>query len=184
MKSTNDWDLLEKVLTEIIKNSRRPDYLDHAITTREWLLKLEPTATEELKMSAFGHDIERCFFAKMIEVADEPYLSYKTRHAQRCADILSSLMLGMGFSQESAEKVHHYVSLHEEGGDRECDLIRDADSLSFMSNNLPHYLEENGKKRTAEKVSFMYNRASDRAKELIKTMGVLTNNLELAKSIT
>lgn len=172
MTNPNNWDRLERTLITIIKNSRRPDYLDHAITTKEWLLKLDPTATEELKISAFAHDIERCFFAKMVDVADEPYMSYKTRHAQRCADILSSLMLGMGFSQESAEKVHHYVSLHEEGGDKECDLIRDADSLSFMSNNLTRYLENNGKDRTAEKVAFMYNRASDKAKGLIKGMGV------------
>lgn len=173
----NDWMLLEQKLTKLIQNSRRPDYISHAITAREWLLKLYPQASEELKMAAFGHDIERCHFERMTQLENEEYLPYKDRHAQRCADILTAIMFGMDFSNESLNKVHHLVSLHEKGGDFEADLIRDADSLSFMSNNLLGFWAKR-KDDTEEKVRFMYGRASQEAKLLMRNIDY-TYNLEL-----
>jgi hypothetical protein len=164
----NKWTKIEQLLTNLIKTSRRPDYLEHALTTRDWLIKLYPKATKEMKLAAFAHDIERCFFEKMIPVEQEDYLPYKNRHAFRCADILAGIMLGLDFPEETIKKVHYLVRLHEVGGDFEADLIRDADSLSFMSNNLAGYFAKDGEERTIAKIKFMYGRASAKAKEFIQ----------------
>ncbi len=79
-------------------------------------------------------------------------------------------MFGLEFDSTYIKTVYHLVSLHEVGGDVESDLIRDADSLSFMSNNLPRYLSKNGRDAAKEKVKYMYDRASEKAKELIDSI--------------
>lgn len=175
----NKWAKLEQILKYLIKISRRPDYIEHAVTSREWLLKIEPNAGEELKMAAFAHDIERCVINKMPRIENEEYMQYKTRHAQRSADILSGIMIGLEFHSDIIERIHDLVRLHEIGGYYEADLVRDADSLSFMSNNLPGYFSKNGKDKTIEKVKFMYSRASEKAKKLIRNIDYKGELLEV-----
>lgn len=169
-----DWKKLRKIIKKFIKDSRRPDYITHAESTERWLLELDPKANEEQKLAAFAHDFERCFFTRIEDVdygdAKEPYLQYKKRHAQRCADMVSCLMMGLEFPMESIKEVNHIILHHKEGGDYKTDLMRDADSLSYMENNLPGYYEKNGEDRTIEKVKFMYSRASNSTQKMIRDL--------------
>lgn len=164
------WGNLKILLERIISKSRKPDYITHAESTLSWLLKLEPESTQEMQISAFAHDIERCWFEKMIEVENESYINFKIRHSQRGADIISGMMICLDFTLASVKKVHYLISNHEIGGDREADLIRDADSLSFFEDNLPEYYKKAGKEETQRKITFMYNRNSDKAKKLVTTI--------------
>ncbi len=166
----NNWRKLKTLLEKIIPESRRPDVILHAENTLAWLLKLEPIATQEMQLAAFAHDIDRCWFEKMLEVDNEGYIDYKRRHSQRGADIVSAMMMALEFPLESTKRVHYLISNHEFGGDEEADLIRDADSLSYFENNLPGYFERGGKEATQIKIKFMYDRASDKAKALVKSI--------------
>lgn len=167
---TKKWDILKELLIKIIAESRRPDYIGHATTTEAWLIKLFPKATPELKMAAFAHDIERCWCTPLFPIQDEEYTKYKQRHAYHCADLVSAMMVALEFPMDTTKHVHHLISMHEVGGDTETDLLRDADSLSYFDNNLHGYYVKNGKEETQKKILFMYTRASDKAKDLIKTI--------------
>lgn len=164
----NKWQKLEEQLSKLIRNSSRSDYLKHAVGTREWLVKLFPDATQEMKLAAFGHDIERCFFEKTKQYANESYIDYKMRHARRSADILVSMMVALNFEWDECSKVYYLVTNHEGGGSTETDYIRDADSLSFFFDNFSAYFDKKGREQTIEKVKFMYERTSENTKQLIK----------------
>ncbi len=166
----NSWHQLKTLLVKIISDSRRPDYINHAENTLKWLLVLDPKASKEAQLAAFAHDMDRCWFAKMAQVENEPYLDYKIRHSQRGADIVSAMMIALEFHPDSVQKVHYLISNHEIGGNTEADTVRDADSLSFFENNLPVYYERRGKEATQTKIRFMYSRASEKAKKLVGTV--------------
>lgn len=44
--------------------------------------------------------------------------------------------------------------------------------------NIPSYLKRNGKKRTKQKIQFMYNRLSPKAKEMVNQIRFLNKKIE------
>ena len=72
---------------------------------------------------------------------------------------------------ELAKKVRHLISRHEVGGDKEQDLIRDADSISFLENLVDSFIKEKvpdfGFEDVKKKFQWMFDRiGSDKAKQL------------------
>jgi hypothetical protein len=65
------------------------------------------------------------------------------------------------------EKVKHLVLFHEIGGDEETNLLRDADSISFFEDNLEYYFETFGSEKTDFKIKYMYDRVSNKAKDIV-----------------
>lgn len=62
------------------------------------------------------------------------------------------------------------VSKHEEGGNADQNLLKDADSISFFENNVPIFLniaKKIGKEKVKQKFDWMYNRiTSKKAKQI------------------
>lgn len=100
----NKWVNLKSLLEKIISESRRPDYITHAQNSLDWLLKLEPNATQEMKLAIFAHDMDRCWFEKMTQVENEEFIDYKIRHSHRGADIVSAMMMTLEFPIESIKE--------------------------------------------------------------------------------
>ena len=72
------------------------------------------------------------------------------------------------YSEDSINKVKKMVKNHEIGGDEETDQLRDADSITYFELNIFTYLRDRGFEKTKNKIKFMYERASDKARSLIK----------------
>jgi len=65
------------------------------------------------------------------------------------------------------------ISKHEEGGNDDQNLLKDADSISFFENNVPLFLtkhvSEVGKEKVKEKFDWMFNRiTSEKAKQIAR----------------
>ena len=60
--------------------------------------------------------------------------------------------------------------MHEEGGDPESDILRDADSIAYFDYNIPGYMKINGEERTKKKIKWMFERMSPEAQEKVKTI--------------
>ena len=58
----------------------------------------------------------------------------------------------------------YLVENHEDGGDEEANIIRDADSLSYFEDNFDGYLKECGVERAKRKVEYMFGRMSENGK--------------------
>jgi kynurenine formamidase len=112
----------------------------HLTRTLDWVLELDPRASEALQVAAVTHDIERAF-----PDADAPWDSardwsspdYNRWHQDRCADMVAAWLAEQGAPADVAAHTEALVRVHEEGGDEEADVLQAADSLSFLETMVP-----------------------------------------------
>lgn len=174
--------MLEKVKQFVEESFKRgvnfhPGQLVHFDRTVHWLRVLKPDADEAMLIAAYAHDIARAFrdgdanaTFRNKEFNDPEYLK---EHQQQGAKIISDFLRNNNYPEDKVQLISEMVSHHEVGGDENSDLLMDADSLSFMENNVPLFIdkiEKLGKDKILSKISWMYNRiSSERARELAKS---------------
>jgi hypothetical protein len=113
---------------------------DHLVRTRDWLLVLDPKASEALRLAAVTHDMERHFPGGPVEdLANPPEANteYRRLHSQRSAEIVGDWLAGEGAAEELVDDVRRLILAHEVGGRLDEDLVQAADSLSFLEVNAP-----------------------------------------------
>jgi hypothetical protein len=112
----------------------------HLLRTEDWLLELDPDASERLRLAAVLHDIERAFPAPGTDwdsARDWDNPVYNRWHQDRCADIAANWLREQGASDELVDGVEALIRVHEDGGWPEADLLQAADSLSFLDTLTP-----------------------------------------------
>jgi hypothetical protein len=136
----------------------------HLVRARDWLLELEPDASEALKIAALTHDIERNFPGGPSQRADVPAndRSYRDAHQARSVEILSSWLVEQGRS-DLVEAVSDAVGTHEWGGSPGADLVQAADSIAFLeitAREAPGWVSEGrySRERTVDQIKWMYTR--------------------------
>jgi len=148
----------------------------HFDRTVYWLQQLKPDADEAFLIAAIAHDIERA--ARMNKEgfgrAQKGFLDKDelTHHQEKGAEIIADFLKENNVEENLVSRVRHLVSKHEVGGDADQNLLKDADSLSFVENNAEIFLsrlDKLGYDSVKEKFDWMYDRISDpRAKEIAK----------------
>ena len=150
--------------------------LVHFERTVYWLKLLKPDADEAMQIAAYAHDIARGFRQtdsaetfKHREFNDPEYLK---EHQENGAEIISKFLNENNYPEEKICLIHNMITHNEIGIDEESKLLMDADSLSFLENNLSHFIDQiakQGKDKIKNKITWMYDRIhSDRAKEIAK----------------
>jgi Domain of unknown function (DUF4202) len=112
----------------------------HLLRTEDWLVTLDPEASEALRIAAVLHDIERAFPAPGTDwdsARDWDNPEYNRWHQDRCADIAGRWLWDQGASEDLVTEVQALVRVHEDGGWPEADLLQAADSLSFLDTLTP-----------------------------------------------
>lgn len=142
----------------------------HAEDTRRWLLRLKPDADEGLRIAALGHDIERATHDRVRRADYEDYDDFKAAHARRSARILKPLLTQAGLQQCAIVRICTLVELHESGGTPESDLLMEADSLSFFTNNLSAYLGREGETEALRRCRWGILRLSERGRDLLAAL--------------
>jgi hypothetical protein len=106
----------------------------HLARTREWLLEVDPEASQALRLAALTHDIERNFPGGPIQDRTGPWddPGYNRAHAERSARIVGEWLVEQGAERELVASVEDLILLHETGGSPEADLLQAADSISFL----------------------------------------------------
>ena len=174
MHSSQDFGKLKSEILRLLSVAEFDLEEAHAKDTLAWVKKIDLSASEPLQIAALAHDIERAVKPMVKRKAGEAHPSYKRRHAQRSARILAELMAKHGYKDEFIKRTCSLVEMHEVGGSREADILRDADSISFFSCNIEWYYKYKDKNLDVvrHQVQYKYSRASSRAKELIKTIKI------------
>lgn len=159
--------VIKRIESTVARSSVAEDPV-HSKNTLEWLLKLKPDADEALQIAALGHDIERAMQQRKIRRENFPdYDRFKAAHASNSAEILKEIMLECGVEDETLiQEVYDLVCRHEVGGDRRCDLLKDADGISFFEVNLPFYYQRNGPEETKRRCLWGYRRLSEKVKKI------------------
>src|SRR5215207_1559324 len=107
----------------------------HLVRTLEWVERLDPGASEALRVAALVHDAERAFPDAASgwnarDHWDSP--AYRRWHQDRSAEIAADWLDGQGADPALVSAVRALVAAHEDGGWPEADLLQAADSLSFL----------------------------------------------------
>jgi hypothetical protein len=153
----------------------------HLLRTEDWVVELEPDASERLRLAAVLHDIERAFpdsETSWISARDWDNAVYNRWHQDRSADIAGRWLRDRGAPEDLVEGVDALIRVHEDGGWPEADVLQAADSLSFLETLAPLVVGwiESGKatpERGAAKVRSSIDRIKPdmtRARELAEPM--------------
>lgn len=172
--------LLEKVREFVVESFVKIDKssnIKHLERTAYWIKQLRPDADEALLIAAMSHDIERAFRQANMEelrkdtgVLDKEFLR---RHQEGSAQIMVVFLEKCRANKDLVAKVKKLITHHEEGGDDEQNLLKDADSISFFENDIPTFLTkvvaEIGREKVKKKFDWMYGRiTSAKAKQIVK----------------
>jgi hypothetical protein len=150
----------------------------HFLRTVDWLKELKPDADEALHVAAIAHDIERAFRKKdvsdKIESIGFTDVNFYRPHEERGSEIIADFLKDQKVNDSFIERVRMLVSRHEEGGNDDQNLLKDADSISYFETNIPHFLKripELGKEKIRDKFDWMFNRiSSKKAKQIAKPL--------------
>lgn len=150
-------------------------FSQHLIRTVFWVKEIYPKADLAMEIAALVHDIDRAIPLRDGEVEvknndtwdSEEYLLW---HGKRSADLTAEKLQQHGVDEELTKKVKDLVTYHEVGGSEEKDAIMDADSISFLENNIERFISKiDSKDSIRKKIDYMYNRiSSEKARELAK----------------
>jgi len=170
-----DRDKFEKLKSEILETLKKSPFeieLIHAQTVLKWVLKLKPDADESLQISALAHDIDRAITGIMEKhLKDYSKIDeFKKEHAIRSAQFISEIMEKHDYPENIIVKVKKLVENHEVGGNREENILRDADSIAYFEKNIPAYLKHTNRERTKGKIQFMYKRIPENIRNIVKEL--------------
>lgn len=172
---------LFKKVEQFMIDSFGPNHisLPHLMRTAEWVKVLRPDADDALLIAAASHDIQRHTGDRPgrddKELMDFDVDNYLTHHQEKGAEIMEEFLAKEGAAPEMVQKVKHLIARHELGGDDDQDLIKDADSLSFLEMLVDTFIKEKvpefGFEDVKNKFEWMYSRiSSDRAKKLAEPL--------------
>jgi len=169
---------LKSEIAEILSKAGFPLENAHSLDTLKWVKKIDINAGECLQIAALAHDIDRGFDPKITRGTNETYDDYKKRHAKRSSQLIAELMNKYDYPENMVKKTSLLVENHEVGGDKETNILMDADSVSFFSCNIEWYFKYKGLEGTKDKILFMYKRATPRAKQMIKNIKIENKELQ------
>jgi len=116
----------------------------HLLKALEWVDKLAPDASEAVRLATLTHDMERAFpgpdqpVHSVIKGFDDA--EYNAAHSARSARIVGSWLREQGADEALMQEVERLISVHEDGGWHEANLVQAADSLSFLETNIDLFL--------------------------------------------
>lgn len=147
----------------------------HLLRTAHWVKKIDPEANDSLVIAALTHDMERAFHStsKKILNDDERWddRNRQLEHGRRSAKAVGQFLQSIGVPKDLIQEVKKLIEVHEIGGSAEADLLRDADSISFLEINSPMFIswvpERMSKKQAREKFDYMFGRITDRQRKTL-----------------
>jgi hypothetical protein len=113
----------------------------HLERTRDWLLVLEPDASDALQLAAVLHDIERAVPEQEPRSGPAwPAMDYNDWHQDRAMRVAASWLDEQGADPVLLAETCALIRVHEDGGWPDADLVQAADSLSFLEVQVEMFL--------------------------------------------
>lgn len=169
----------EQFVFDSFNKAEKSSQIEHFVRTVHWLKELKPDADEAFLVSAVAHDIERAFRQKDVleKISSVGFTGaeFYRPHEERGAEIIADFLKHQNVDDGFIERVKMLVSRHEEGGNDDQNLLKDADSVSwletYVSIFLGKILQTRGKEKVRQKFDWMYNRiTSEKAKQIAQPM--------------
>tara|TARA_Y100000310_G_scaffold338140_1_gene426983 strand:- start:36 stop:575 length:540 start_codon:yes stop_codon:yes gene_type:complete len=145
----------------------------HYERTVYWMKKLNPKADEALLIAAYSHDIERILRKKdKTKIKEFDKGEILVQHQVQGGEIMFDFLIKNGAPKSLARKVKNLIAKHEVGGTDDQNLLKDADAISLLENNVEKavlLIKNNDfpKEEVRRKIDLSYNKiTSDKAKQI------------------
>jgi len=152
---------LYKKVEQFINNSfikaGREDSIKHFERTVYWIEQLKPNADEALLISGIAHDIERAFHGDWVKGSIEQGVLRK--HQELSAKEITKFLEKEKIKKDVIERVAMLISHHEEGGNEDQNILKDADCVSYFENQALRHVktwQQKGKNKEQIKNKFDY----------------------------
>jgi hypothetical protein len=117
---------------------------------------------------------------RLTQGAFATYDDFKRAHAERAGQLVARIAKESGYSSEEAAEIERLIGEAEfSSADPDVQLICDADSISYFDYNIHFYMKRHPASDTRQKMKFMHDRASEKAKAEIDK--ILAAHEDLAK---
>ncbi len=134
---------------DVANNEDFPKELLYSRRMTEWLDKLEPDASEPLKLAARCQHIERWVIPRESYPMDRPgYLKWRNDLKKFHADRAESILQEVGYDDETIRRVQDLVMKKGLKSDPETQLLEDVICLVFLD----FYFDDFAKKHDDEKL--------------------------------
>lgn len=177
MKEKNWYKIVEEYIVKSAKENGRERGVPHFVRTAYWVEKLKP-GDEALKIAGVAHDAERIFRTETSEIVRHKSKGFTDRkfldlHQKLSADKIAEFLASVNAPKNLIDRVCHLVIKHEDGGDEDQNILKDADSVSFFENNVELFvnekLAENGYNNVKHKFEWMFDRiTTNQAREFAR----------------
>jgi hypothetical protein len=130
-------------VSEVASGAERPRLLLQAERLAAWVAKLEPHASEPLRLAAHCQHLERWKIAREEFPAGRTgYLQWRTRlgrfHAERAREVLT----GLGYDDESIKAVERIVTKQNLRSNPDSQTMEDALCLVFLEFELDAFMQK------------------------------------------
>ena len=181
-KKNTKFELLYQEIRKLCLNSSFKHLWPHIKEMLEIVEEFEDKPSEELKLAALGHDIERTRQHKIVQKSDFSTLNeYLEAHSKASAEVMGALLLRYGYNESTVEEVKQLIVEHEFGGEGYAQLLCDADSLSFFTYYMPYYTEGKEALKVEQKIIEKYTRISKENRKVLSHKGFGKNLKEVKK---
>ena len=168
----------EQFVFDSFNKANKSSEIKHFVQTVYWLKILSPEADEALLVAAVAHDIERAFRHKDVlekkALVGITNIEYYRPHEERGAEIIADFLKHQNVDDGFIERVKMLVSRHEEGGNDDQNLLKDADSMSFFETNSSSFINKPvniSKEHVKDKFDWMFNRiTSEKTKQIARPL--------------
>jgi hypothetical protein len=155
----------------VINGVARPRELVHAERLSAWVTRLEPSASETLRLAARCQHIRRWQIPRESYPAGRVgYLQWRTQLARFHADTAAQLLADSGYEQELIDAVRRINLKQNLRSSSDMVVMEDALCLSFLEFEFDDFVAKYPAEKVIEVVQKTWQKMSARAHELALTL--------------
>lgn len=156
---------------DTIENFEYPAELLYSKHLTDWVLRLAPQASEELRIAARGQHICRWMIPRDKYPMDRGgYLRWREDLKKFHAEKVEGLMKASGYEEKSIERVKTIILKKGLKEDLEVQTMEDALCLVFLENQLADLMEKTEKPKMIEIVKKTWGKMSPKGKEIARKL--------------
>jgi len=167
--------MLEKV-KEFVNKSLKGKSNVYYERTVYWMKQLNPKTDEALLIAAYSHDIERILRKKdKTRIKEFDKGKILVQHQIYGGEVMFDFLIKNGASKSLARKVQRLIAKHEVGGTDDQNLLKDADAISLLENNIEKVIlliknHDFPKEEVKRKIELTYNKiTSEKARQIARS---------------
>jgi hypothetical protein len=135
----------------------------------DWLLRLEPDASEAVQLAARGHTLRRWEIPRDRYPNDTTgYHAWRDATATHSADAVESLLRPIGYPDPLIRRISQLIRRELSPHDNDAQLLEDADCLAFLELKLIDYLDRWDDEKLTRILHGTWMKMSERARALAK----------------